>query len=439
MTTEHRSRKAVSPLALEGGSPVRSSPWPAWPRLTVAAEQELLRAARSGRWTVSGAYTGKEPYERRFADAFADFQGVRHCVPTCHGSSALVVALEALGVGPGDEVLVPGLTWVACASAVAGVGALPVLVDIDPRTLCISVDAAEAALTERTAAIMLVHLFCSAADLDRFEELSRARGVPLLEDCSQAHGAVWRGRRVGSYGTVAAFSFQQTKLLTSGEGGAVLTDDPHLAQRMEELRADGRRYTAQPRIGQLDLEEVGAVQGRNYCLSELHAALLAEGLDRLDEENAIRRDNASRLRTYLDDIKGVEIIDQPPQLDEPAYYHLCLRLEPERFGVASVDPIAEAMTAELGVHVEPVDRPLNDNPLYDPRRSSRSGRGDHAALDPTQFDLPAAAEARRTCITLPHRVLLGAAPEVESIVQAIEKVQVHTRHAGYSPNRPISS
>ena len=385
---------------------------------------------RSGRWTVSGAYTGDEPYERRFAEAFANFHGVGHCVPTCHGSSALVIALEALGIGPGDEVLVPGLTWVACASAVAGVGAVPVLVDIDPGTLCISADAAEAALTERTAAIMLVHLFCSAADLDRFGALSRSHGIPLLEDCSQAHGAIWRGRRVGSYGTVAAFSFQQTKLLTSGEGGATLTDDTQLAERMEELRADGRRYVAQPRIGQLDLKEVGAVQGRNYCLSEMHAALLVEGLDRLDEENAVRRANATLLRAHLGDIDAIEIIEQPPQLEEPAYYHLCLRFEPERFGVASVDPIAEALTAELGVHVEPVDRPLNANLLYDPRRSSRSEPSDHAGLDPTQFDLPAASEVRRTCLTMPHRVLLGDARDIESIAHAVEKVQAHTSRGG---------
>jgi L-glutamine:scyllo-inosose aminotransferase/L-glutamine:2-deoxy-scyllo-inosose/3-amino-2,3-dideoxy-scyllo-inosose aminotransferase len=313
------------------------------------------------------------------------------------------------------------------------VGAVPVLVDINEQTLCISADAAEAALTERTAAIMVVHLFCSAADLDRFGALSRSRGIPLLEDCSQAHGAIWRGRRVGSFGTLAAFSFQQTKLLTSGEGGAALTDDAQLARRMEELRADGRRYVAQPRIGQLDLEEVGAVQGRNYCLSEFHAALLVEGLDRLDEENAVRRGNANLLRAHLDGIDGVEIIDQPPQLEEPTYYHLCLRFEPEQFGVASVDPIAEALTAELGVHVEPVDRPLNDNPLYDPRRSSRSDPRDHGALDPTQFGLPAATEARRTCLTLPHRVLLGDALDTESIVQAIEKVQAHIRSGGQMP------
>lgn len=430
MSTEQRTRQSPSALASEGGAPVRDTPWPAWPRLTPAAERELLRAVRSGRWTVSGAYTGEEPYERRFARAFADFHGVEHCVPTCHGSSALVVALEALGVGPGDEVLVPGLTWVACASSVAGVGAVPVLVDVDPRTLCISAAAAEAALSERTAAIMLVHLFCSAADLDAFEALSRSRGIPLLEDCSQAHGAVWRGRRVGSFGTVSAFSFQQTKLLTCGEGGAALSSDPRLAERMEELRADGRRYVAQPRIGQLDLAEIGATQGRNYCLSELHAALLVEGLGRLDEENAIRRANVELLRTHLGDIDGVEIIEQPAQLEEPTYYHLCLRLDPERFGASSVDPVAEALTAELGVHVEPVDRPLNDNPLYDPRRSSRTDPDALAVFDPTRFELPAATEARRTCLTMPHRVLLGEDGDMETIALALAKVQAHARRGG---------
>lgn len=413
-------------LALHGGTPVRSRPWPAWPRVTEQTQAMLVDALHSGRWTVSGAYTGREPYERRFAAAYARFHDVPYCVPTCHGSSALVVALEALGVGPGTEVLVPGLTWVACASAVTGVGAVPVLVDIDEETLCMSVEAAEAAITERTAAIMIVHLFGSAADLDGFTALSARRGIPLLEDGSQAHGARWRGRRVGSFGAVGAFSFQQTKLLTSGEGGAAITADPSLFDRMSQLRADGRRFLAQPRIGQLDLEEIGAIQGRNYCLTEFHAALLLDGLSRLDAENDLRRTNVRLLEERLSRSEGVRVQGAPAHLDSRSFYHLCLRIDPPAFGGAGVDDVARAVAAELDLGaVEPVDQPLNGNILYNPLRSPRTPPSQRVSLDPARFELPAAARARRTCFTIPHRALLGDASDMEDIAAALEKVRRH--------------
>jgi dTDP-4-amino-4,6-dideoxygalactose transaminase len=410
-------------LALMGGAPIRQRPWPVWPQVTANTEAVVLDALRSRRWTVSGAYVGSEPYERRFAEAFGAFNEVSHCVPTCHGSSALVVALEALGVGPNTEVLVPGLTWVACASAVAGVGAVPVLVDIELGTLGMSLAKAEAAISDRTKAIMVVHPFCSAADLDGFVTLAERHGIPLIEDCSQAHGARWRGRRVGSFGKVAAFSFQQTKLLTSGEGGAVLCSDAELAGRMQELRADGRRYSEPPQIGHLDLEEVGAIQGRNYCLSELHAALLLDGLERLDEENDIRRRNANALRDLLaEQALDVRILDQPEQL-EPTYYHLCLRIDRDEFGGATSDWVAGALSAELGILAEPVDTPLNCNVLYSPLKSARTAPELRGLLDPARFDLPVAAEARQTCLTMPHRTLLGEESDMEDIAAALEKIQ----------------
>jgi dTDP-4-amino-4,6-dideoxygalactose transaminase len=404
---------------------VRSGDWPQWPRITSRAERLLNEALHSGRWTVSGPYTGTEPFERRFSEAFAGFNGVEYCVPTCHGSSALMVGLRALGVGSGSEVLVPGITWVACASAVAAVGGRPVLVDIEPDTLCMSVEAAEAAITDATAAILLVHLFCSAADLDSFVELSARHGIPLLEDCSQAHGAIWRHRRVGSFGSVGAFSFQQTKLLTSGEGGAVVCSDPDLYDRMQQYRADGRRYVSQPKIGMLDLEQVGAVQGHNHCLSEFHAALLLEGLERLDQENEIRLANARYLATILDD---VAVLDRPDGLERESYYRLCLRIETEAFEGTSVEWIAEALGAELGTAAEPVYDPLNAHPLYNPLATNRLSQRAAALLDPAQFDLPVAASARECHLTLPNQILLGDESDMDDVAEAFSKLKEHLRH-----------
>lgn len=349
---------------------------------------------------------------------------MNYCIPTCHGSSALVVALEALGVQYGSEVLVPGLTWVACASAVASIGAIPVLIDVDSDTLCMSLSAAKKAITPNTSAIMIVHLYSSVADIDGFLELSLQTGIPLLEDCSQAHGAKWKGKRVGSFGDAAAFSFQQTKLLTSGEGGAVLTNSAENYYLLQQIRADGRAKVKQPIKGYLDIEEVGDVQGRNYGMSEFHAALLIEGLKRLDEENEKRNEFVHSLKTKLNRIDGVKIQGQPSELSFPVYYHLCLRFDLNFFGNSTIDKIAKALSAELRLPaVEPVDVPLNKNKLYCPLRSPRVPSTHRELLNPERFELPVADEARRTCLTIPHNALLASPDESEVIIKAIEKIR----------------
>lgn len=415
-----------SKLAILGGEPVRQNPWPVWPCADVNTERNLIDVLHSGRWTISGPYTGKKPYERRFAEAFAEFHGVHHCVPTANGSSALTIALEALNVKNGTEVLVPGLTWVACASSVTGIGAVPVLVDIEPDTLCMSINEAERAISRYTSAIMLVHLFCAAAQIDAFVALSKKTGIPLIEDCSQAHGATWKGRRVGTFGEVGVFSMQQTKVLTSGEGGAVITRDPDLYDRLQQLRADGRRYVGSNlKAGQMELEEIGAIQGRNYCMSEFQAAILLDRLKHLDAQNTLREENANHLRSMLQEIGGIKPLYRHPEVDKLTHYHFCVRLDLEEFGNNSIELISRTLTSELGILVEPVDSPLNNNILYNPQHSPRTpvSKDIKIKYDPKRFNLPVAEKARRECLTIPHRVLMGGKKDVADIAEAFEKIK----------------
>jgi dTDP-4-amino-4,6-dideoxygalactose transaminase len=416
-------------LAVCGGRPVRARPWPRWPRATSATVAAVTDVLESSRWALSGPFDGRVCYERRFARAFADFHEVPYCTPTANGTGALTIALQALGVGRGDEVLVPGMTWVACGSAVASIGAVPVLVDVDADTLTMSPDAARAAMTERTAAIMVVHPFCSVADLDALTALAEARGVPLLEDCAQAHGARWRGRPVGTFGAAGCFSMQQSKLLTSGEGGAAITGDGDLYDRLEQLRCDGRRFASEPAVGRLELVEVATVQGRNLCLSELQAAVLLDGLGRLREENELRADRARQLRSLLADVEGVAMLPEDPRVTTRTYYNLVLRFDPEAFAGCEVDAIARALAAELGTMVNPVYVPLNRHRLLCPTRIARGDRSDAetARLDTARFSLPNAERARRTCATLTHPVLLDDRESMEDVAAAIRKVQ---RRAG---------
>lgn len=416
-------------LALAGGRPVRSKPWPAWPRADPTTWTHLRRVLSSGRWTISGPVVGSESYERRFASAFARFHKIPYCVPTASGSASLTIALEAVGVTHASEVLVPGLTWVACASAVAGIGAIPVLVDIDGDTLCMSPDAAASAITRKTSAILLVHPYSSVAPLDRFLKLSREANIPLVEDCSQAHGASWGGRRVGTFGRIGVFSMQQTKVLASGEGGATVTRFRSLYDRLQQLRADGRRYRrTSVRLGHMELEEIGDVQGRNYCLSEFHAAILFDRLSALDAENARRARNGAYLNGLLESVGGITAQACDRRVDRRTYYHYCVRIDRAAFNGAAVDRVAAALTAELGVLAEPIDDPLNANVLYRPLISGRTPRSTafRRRIDPERYNLPIARSARETYLTLPHRVLMGSRADVEHIAEAFQKVKRHS-------------
>ncbi|GAB3930547.1 hypothetical protein GCM10029976_032690 [Kribbella albertanoniae] len=421
-------------LAVLGGRPVRDTAWPLWPRATETAGRALAEVLGSGRWTVSGPYQGTESVEQRFAKAYASYTGTAYCTPTTAGTTALTIALQALGIGPGDEVLVPGLTWVACASAVLFAGATPVLVDCDPRTLAISADAARAACTPRTAAIMVVHPFCNLADLDAFVALSAEKGLPLIEDSAQAHGARWRDRPVGSYGVVGCFSMQQSKLLTAGEGGAVVTNDAELHSKLEQLRLDGRRYGPAPIPGRLELVEVGAVQGRNFCLTEFQAALLLDGLVRLDAENEER---ARTVKVLVDALRGVPglslLAHDDPRVTRRTYYNAVLRFDLAEFGGSSIDAIASALSTELGAQTSPVYIPLNRHPLLRADLADSRLRTQATVDAISSARLPVAEEARRTCLTLPHPLLLAGADGVADIVAALGKLRGHAHELAGLP------
>ena len=409
----------VADLAILGGPPVRTRAWPTWPlaeESTIAAVTDVLRSTR---WAISGPYDGRTCYERRFAEAFAEFEGARYCTPTTSGTAALTIGLQALDIGPGKEVLVTGLTWVAPASAVVHLGATAVLVDCDRETLAMSPMRAREACTDSTAAILVVHPWCSVADIDMLCALAAERGIPLIEDCAQAHGARWRGQRVGTFGAIGCFSMQQSKLLTAGEGGAVVTDDPDLNDRLEQLRCDGRRFVEAPEVGRLELLEVGSVLGRNLCLSELQAAVLFERLSHLDAQNELRATRVRCLERLLDDIGGVTYLLRDDRVTTPTFYNYVLRLEPAAFADAPIDVLSEALTAELGTPVNPVYEPLDRHPLL----ASANQRTGGPRLISRGCALSEARRARQTCVTLTHPVLLDEVEGMEDIARALTKVQ----------------
>lgn len=413
-------------LAVTGGGAVHTSGWAAWPQCDAATVQAVTAALESGRWTVSGGWNGVEPFERRFARRFAEFLGVPYAVTTDHGSTSLLVALEALGVGAGDEVVVPVLTWFATATAVLNVNAVPVFCDVDPDTGCMDPRALAAAITDRTRAIVPVHLNCRMADMDAILAIARPRGLGVVEDCAQAHGARWRGAAAGSLGDVGAFSMQQGKVLTAGEGGAVTTRDPVLYDRLQQLRADGRRYREDtPAPGDPYFVETGGVMGSNGCLSELPAALLLDQLDRLGPQIERRAASAAFLDAELARIPDVRPLARSPHLDRPSIFRYAVRRAPGSFAGKPTAAVCAALRAELGVRVHQTDRPIHQNGLYCPETKPRyRGLVDRARPAPgTRF--PVAEELYENLFLIPHHVLLGEHGDLEHVVEAVAKVAAH--------------
>ena len=283
----------MATLALWGGEPVKKTPFPVWPHFDDHERAALLEVLESGQWWRT---PGTRTLE--FEEAFARYHDARHGIAVTNGTAALEVSLAALGIGPGDEVIVPDYTFVATASAVLFTGALPVLVDVTAGTYCLDPDLAEAAITPRTKAIVVVHVAGHPADMDRFVEIAHRHKVYLVEDSAHAHGSEWRGQKVGALGDFGTFSFQQSKLMTAGEGGIIVTNHDDLERRARSIhdcgRMPGQWYYAH------------FVYGSNYRLSEWQGAVLLQQLARLDEQAAVRCNHllAHRIGSFRVDLRG---------------------------------------------------------------------------------------------------------------------------------------
>lgn len=392
-------------LAAAGGRPVRAEPLPGWPRFDdddVAAAAAVLRSGRVNYWTGDQG--------REFEREFATWAGVGHAVAVSNGTVALEVALKALGVGPGDEVVVPSATFIATASAVAACGARPVVVDVDPDSQGLTADTAAAAFGPRTVAVVVVHVGGYPADGRQLAELCTARGIELVEDCAQAHGARRDGRPVGRSGRVAVWSFCQDKIMTTGgEGGAITTADTALARRCWELKDHGKGYAAvherEHRPGFRWLHESF---GTNARMTELQAAIGRQQLRRLEDYVARRRGHAALLREVLADQPAVRIPDVPVGV-EPAYYRFYAQVRPEHLRPGwDRDRIAAAITAE-GIPCGPG----GCTEIY--REAAFDGAGRPAA------PLPVARWLGRTSLVLPVHPTLGP-DDIDDVARSAGKV-----------------
>lgn len=327
----------------------------AGPSITDLEVEYVTRAARTAWYENAGTFN------RDFETAFATYVGRRHAVslPSC--TSGIHLALAALGVGPGDEVVVPETTWIASAAPISYVGATPVFADVDPVTWCLSADSFEACITPRTRAVIPVDLYGGMPDMDAVLEVAERHGVAVIEDAAEAIGSEYKGRKAGSFGITSVFSFHGSKTLTTGEGGMLVSDDDKFVARVQVLRDHGRR----PGDNSFFNQEVAF----KYKMSALQAALGLAQLERIEELVTMKRRIFDWYRARLGVVREVTLNAEPAGVLNS--YWMVTVILPERLG--GKHEVIRRLT-EQGVDTRPVFSPLSSLPAYASMHSSADAR-----------------------------------------------------------------
>lgn len=343
LPTADASSHVETTLAVEGGSPVRQAPFPPWPHFDDEAIEAATAVLRSGKVNY---WTGQEV--RRFEEEFAELAGCRHAVAIANGTLALELALRALDVGPGDEVVVTCRSFVASASCCVICGAKPVFADVDPVSQNVTAESIRKVLTSKAKAIIAVHLAGWPCEMEPIMELAEERGLAVIEDCAQAHGAAYRGRPVGSLGHVAAFSFCQDKILTTGgEGGMLTTNEEAIWERAWSFKDHGKSWQAVHRPNRSSVFQwLHESFGTNWRMTEIQAAIGRVALGKLAAWVQTRREHAARLDEQLGGLPALRLTI-PPSHVQHSYYKYYVFLHPESLRPGwSRDRIVRALQAE---------------------------------------------------------------------------------------------
>lgn len=412
-------------LAINGGEPlIKRSLGKSWPIFDEKEERMLLEVLRSGNWWRGGTELSKSRVSQ-FENKFASYSGAKYGIAITNGTQALECALKAAGVGAGDEVIVPALTFVATATCAALVNAIPIIVDVDPETYNISPAAIEEAITERTRVTIIVHNGGYPCDMDAISNIAKKHNLLVIEDSAHAHGSEWKGKRCGSLGDIGTFSFQQFKVMTSGEGGIVLTSDSELAEKaysfMHIGRMPGRPFS--------EFHQLAS----NLRMTEFQAAILLCQLERLNEQIEIRERNIKYLAQGLKDIEGIEPFKRDKRVTRWSFYYWNFKYKEEEFEGIPRDRFIEALEAEgvpvaVGAHGEPIYY----NPLFQNMNFGKTGCPIKCPLYGKEIDYrktfcPEAERIyKKEALALSHTLFLGSKEDMNLILEAIRKVRDNT-------------
>ncbi|GIP32936.1 DegT/DnrJ/EryC1/StrS aminotransferase family protein [Paenibacillus sp. J2TS4] len=389
-------------LAIDGGTPVRTKPFPKWPIHGEVEQKLLMEVLQSGEWGGTARIKLAELEEK-----FAAYHDAKYAVTVVNGTVAITVALQAAGVQPGDEVIMPPYTFIATASSALMFGAIPVFVDVDPDTLLLDPDKVEAAITDKTKAIIAVHIAGAPANMTRLKEIAQKHQLRLIEDAAQAVGGRWENVGVGAIGDLGTFSFQSSKNINSGEGGMILSNNEAVAEMAWSLANVGR------------IREGGWYQhehiGWNLRMTEFQAAILLGQMTRLDEQIALREKNAKLLTELLQDIEGIEVFKRDPRITTHAYHLYMFKIASGWTDRVSKDDLIAKLGAE-GIGASPGYVPLNKNKAVLAEIEKWTGKR-------REFDCPVSERAsEKEVLWLVQNMLLGTDEDIHEIAKAIQKV-----------------
>ncbi len=404
--------------ALLGGPPVHKGGWPKWPEWRQSWEPEIVEVLRSGRWCCSGGGGQVADFEA----AYAKLLGAKRCVATASGTTALITSLHVMGVEAGDEVITSPFTFIATYNTILTHHALPVFADTDPATLTMDPASIESRITERTRAIVPVHIYGLPCDMDPINAVAKRHNLGVVEDACQAWLAEYKGRKCGTLGDLGCFSFQNSKHIPAGEGGAVTGNSPELLDRCQAYHNCGRSFGTFKGSGCFS-------RGTNCRMTHYQAALLVQQIEKLVTETARRRENADRLTTGLKQIPGVQPVRLPE--NSRAVWHLyALRYDPHQFHGLSRGKFVQALRAEGipcsgGYHEQYYDGLLDEaigsrgfKRLFPAKRLK--------AYRESLQQLKGNKQVCETTVAIFHSMLLAERSDMDHIIDAIGKIQAHS-------------
>jgi dTDP-4-amino-4,6-dideoxygalactose transaminase len=398
----------MSELAIFGGKPAVTGAWPRWPQLGQRERELLDEVFASSLW----GGTGLGPKITELNARFAAYCDAKHGAAVANGTVSMELCLEAWGIGPGDEVVVPGATFFATSIAVHHQGATVVYADLDPKTANLNPARFEEAISERTKAVIPVDIAGHPADLDAIVAIARRRGIKVLEDAAQAHGAIYKGRKTGSFGDAGSFSFQQSKNMQSGEGGFVTSNDSNLIDRIHYSVGKFGRGVREKYAGHIHYNF-----GWNACYTEIQAAIALGQLERLEEQTRHRFENGKLLITELQGIEGFTPFCYEPYCTRHGHHLLMAQFDSRKFEGVSRAQFLAALNAEGVPASSFYPMPLYEQPVYgaDPKLKMR------------YLPCPVTERICREVMFFEQNLLLAEPDRMAEIAGAVRKLRRHAK------------
>lgn len=399
--------KGNSNLAINGGKPYKEDSFPAWPYHDENEIKLLTEVVESGKWWRT---VGTKVAE--FEKKFAKLQECEYCLAVTSGTHALEIAMASLGITRGDEVIVPAFTYISTCSAVIYCNATPVLVDVDANTFCMDPEAFEKAITPKTKAVIPVHTAGHPCDMDKICQIAKEHNIYVIEDAAHAHNGSYKGKKLGSFGDVGIFSFQNGKLMTCGEGGALVTNNKELYEKAFLIHGVGRPKN--------DKGYTHAIVGSTCRMSEFHAAVLLAQIERVSEMKKKRIENWSYLDSLMNKIDGItpqKVADYA--VEGMTHYMYMFYYDSKKFGGKTRQEFVDVLRAE-GIPSFIAFPVLSNTQFF--KESNFGGRISNYDCE-NESDLTNAKRIDSDVVWVPQYTLLGTKKDMQDIAGAVKKIQ----------------